>query len=102
MAVVAAVLLSRDGGAPTVEAESLVKIDAESNEIVDVIPVGEFPREVAVVGDYAFVVSEGDGTLTRVDSRTGAVRNSGQYDASDGLAGEGDESLWVASVGAVK
>jgi YVTN family beta-propeller protein len=99
VAVAAAVLVSRAGGAPTVKPESLVKIDADTNEIVDVIPVGRSPREVEVVGDYAFAASESDGTLTRVDSRTGAATNSGQYDASDGLAGEGDESLWVASVG---
>jgi YVTN family beta-propeller protein len=79
--------------------ESLVKIDADSNKIVDVTPVGRSPREVEVVGDYAFVASEADGWLTRVDSRTGAVKNSGQYDARDGLAGEGDELLWVGSVG---
>jgi YVTN family beta-propeller protein len=99
VAVAAAVLLSRASGAPTVEPESLVRIDADSNEIVGVTPVGRSPREVEVVGDYAFAASESDGTITRVDSRTGAVLNSGQYDASDGLAGEGDESLWVASVG---
>jgi len=98
-AVVAAALLSRAGGGPSVTAESLVKIDVETNEIVDVIPVGRSPREVEVVGDYVFVASEADGTLTRVDRRTGAVTNSGQFDASDGLAGEGDERLWVASVG---
>ena len=99
VAVAAAALLSRAGGAPTVAPESLVKIDADTNEIVDVIPVGRSPREVEVVGDYAFVASEADGTLTRVDSRTGAVTNSGQYDASDSLAGEGEEWLWVTSVG---
>jgi YVTN family beta-propeller protein len=99
VAVVAAALLSRAGGAPSVTAESLVKIDVANNEIVDVIPVDRSPREVEVVGDYVFVVSEADGTLTRVDRRTGAVTNSGQFDASDGLAGESDERLWVASVG---
>jgi len=98
VAVAVAALLSRASGAPAVKAESLVKIDADTNKIVDVTPVGRSPREVEVVGDYAFVASETDGTLTRVDSRTGAVTNSGQYDASDGLAGEGDEWLWVASV----
>ena len=97
--LVAAALLSRAGGAATVVAESLVKIDAKTNKIVDVTPVGRSPREVEVVGDYVFVASEADGTLTRVDRRTGAVTNSGQYDASDGLAGQGDKWLWVASVG---
>jgi YVTN family beta-propeller protein len=99
VAVAVAAVLSRGGGAPTVAPESLVKIDAATNEIVDVTPVGRSPREVELVGNYAFVASESDGTITRVDSRTGAVTNSGQYDASDGLAGEGEEWLWVTSVG---
>jgi YVTN family beta-propeller protein len=99
MAVVLAALLSRGGGGPTVTPESLVKIDVATNEIADVIRVGRSPREVEVVGDYVFAASEADGTLTRVDLHTGAVTNSGQFDASDGLAAEGDQRLWVASVG---
>ena len=99
VAVAIVALLSRAGGAPTVKPESLVKIDADTNKIVDVAPVGRSPREVEVVGDYAFAASESDGTLTRVDNRTGAVTNSGQYDARDGLAGEGEEWLWVTSAG---
>ena len=46
-----------------------------------------------------FAASEGDGTLTRVDTRTGAVVSSGKYDASGGLAAEGAKRVWVASVG---
>jgi YVTN family beta-propeller protein len=99
VAAVAAALFSRNGAAPSVTPESLVKIDLDTNEIVDVIPVGRNPREVEIIGNYVFVASESDGTLTRVDRRTGAVLNSGQYDAGDGLAGEGDDRLWVASVG---
>jgi hypothetical protein len=95
----AAALFSRNGAVPSVTPESLVKIDLDTNEIVDVIPVGRNPREIEIIGNYVFVASESDGTLTRVDRRTGAVLNSGQYDAGDGLAGEGDDRLWVASVG---
>jgi hypothetical protein len=99
VAAVAAARFSRNGAAPSVTPESLVKIDLDTNEIVDVIPVGRNPREVEIIGNYVFVASESDGTLTRVDRRTGAVLNSGQYDAGDGLAGEGDDRLSVASVG---
>src|SRR5262245_59289518 len=42
VAVVA--VLSRASGAPAVKAESLVKIDADTNKIVDVTPVGRSPR----------------------------------------------------------
>jgi class 3 adenylate cyclase len=96
--VAAAALLLRGGDAtPTVVANSLVKIDARTGEIVDVFPVGRSPWNVEIVGQYVFVASDDDGTLTRVDRRTGAIVTSGQYAASSGLAGEGDKRLWVAS-----
>jgi YVTN family beta-propeller protein len=79
--------------------DSLVKIDLESGKVVDVVPVGRIPGEVEIVGRYVFAASEGDGTLTRVDTRTGAVVNSGKFDATGGLAAEGAKRVWVASVG---
>jgi YVTN family beta-propeller protein len=93
---VAALFLS-GGGAPLVTDESLVEIDGATDKIVEVFPVGRDPREVERVGNYVFVASESDGSLTRVDRRTGAVITSGQYDATDGLAGEGEGRLWVSS-----
>jgi DNA-binding beta-propeller fold protein YncE len=96
--VAAALLLGGGDATPTVVGDSLVKIDLESNKIVDVVPVGRIPHEIEMVGPYVFAASEGDGTLTRIDTRTGAVVNSGKFDASDGLAAWG-ERVWVASVG---
>ena len=96
-AALGAVLLSRDDAGPTVVPNSLVKIDAETNEIVDVIPVGVRPGQVEIVGDYAFVAGQDDGTLSRVDRRSGAVTISGRQDASGSIAGEGDQYVWVAS-----
>ena len=98
-AVAAAFLLGGGNATPSVVPDSLVKIDPESDEIVDVVPVGRIPAEIEIVGRYVFAASEGDGTLTRVDTRTGAVVNSGKFDASDGLAAEGARRVWVASVG---
>jgi YVTN family beta-propeller protein len=76
-----------------------VKIDLESGKVVDVVPVGRDPAAIEIVGRYVFAASEGDGTLTRVDTRTGAVVNSGKYDATGGLAAEGAKRVWVASIG---
>ena len=98
-AIATAFLLGGGDATPTVVPDSLVKIDLESDKIVDVVPVGRIPREIEIVGRYVFAVSEGDGTLTRVDTRTGAVVSSGKYDASGGLAAEGAKRVWVASVG---
>ncbi len=95
--VVASVLIRGGAATPTATPNSLVKIDARTNKVVDVVPVGRDPRVVAIVGSYVFVASEGDGTLTRVDRRTGAVVNSGQYGATGGLVGEGGKQVWVSS-----
>ena len=98
-AVAAASFLGRGDATPTVVPDSLVKIDLESAKIVDVFPMGRIPgTEIELVGRYVFAASEGDGTLTRVDTRTGDVLTSGKYDASGGLAAEGAKRVWVASV----
>src|SRR5262245_21109325 len=89
----------RTDAAPTVVPGSLVKIDLESGKVVDVVPVGRDPAAIEMVGRYVFAASEDDGTLTRVDTRTGAVVNSGKYDATGDLAAEGVKRVWVASIG---
>jgi YVTN family beta-propeller protein len=97
VAVTTAWTSARTDAAPTVEPGSLVKIDLESGKVVDLVPVGSDPTETEIVGRYVFVSSEDDGTLTRVDTRTGAVVSSGKYDATGGLAAEGAKRVWVAS-----
>lgn len=99
LAVTTAWTSARTDATPTVVPDSLVKINLESGKVVDVVPVGRIPGDIAIVGRYVFAASEGDGTLTRVDTRTGAVVRSGKYDASGGLAAEGAKRVWVASVG---
>src|SRR5262249_59587299 len=100
VAMVTTVILLGGGDAtPTVLPDSLVKIDLESDKVVDVVPVGRIPLETEIVGRYVFAASEGDGTLTRVDTRTGAVVTSGKFDATGGLAAEGATRGGVASIG---
>ena len=91
-----ALALLRGDSAPVVVPDSLVKIDVRNNEIVDVIPVGRDPGQVAVVGEYVFVTSETDGTLHQIDTRTGELVTSGALEASGPLAAAGD-FLWVTS-----
>ena len=90
-------VLSGADGAPSVTPESLVEIDVATNKIADVIPVGRNPGEVEIVGNYVFVASVEDATLTRVDTRTGNITNSGRYSADGSIARHGDHRLWVAS-----
>jgi YVTN family beta-propeller protein len=98
VAVTTAWTSARTDATPTVVPDSLVKVDLRSDKIVDVVPVGRIPGEIEIVGRYVFAASEGDGTLTRVDTGTGAVVRSGKFDASGGLAAEGAKRVWVASV----
>jgi YVTN family beta-propeller protein len=95
-----AALLARgsDSEPPIVVPNTIVKIDAATNEIVDVFAVGRDPGKVAVAGPYVFVTSERDKTLSRIDSRTGEVASNGEAGADAGLAAAGDRYLWVASV----
>ena len=98
--LLAVALLVRDGATPGVAPDSLVKIDPTTNKIVDAFPVGQNPGPPAVVGGYVFVASEAEGTLYRVDVRSGKAIASGRFDASGlGIAGEGNSRLWVASAG---
>jgi YVTN family beta-propeller protein len=97
--VATAILLGGGDATPTVLPDSLVKVELESGKIVDVVPVGRIPNKIEIVGRYVFAASEGDGTLTRVDTRTGAVVTSGKFDASGDLAAEGAKRVWVASLG---
>jgi YVTN family beta-propeller protein len=99
VAVTTAWTSARTDAAPTVVPGSLVKIDLESGKIVDVVPLGRDPAAIEIVGRYVFAASEDDGTLTRVDTRTGAVVNSRKYDATGDLAAEGAKRVWVASIG---
>ena len=96
--VVAAAIATRNDPAPVVVPNSLVKIDAETNKIVDVIPVGRDPGQVRVVGVDAFVSSETDQTLTRVAADTGEVTTSGASGADRSLAAAGERFLWVTSL----
>jgi len=99
VAVTTAWTSTRTDAAPAVVPGSLVKIDLESGKVVDVVPVGSDPAAIEIVGRYVFAASEDDGTLTRIDTRTGAVVTSGKYDATGDLAAEGAKRVWVASIG---
>jgi DNA-binding SARP family transcriptional activator/streptogramin lyase len=87
---------TRDSSAEIV-GDSLVKIDAGTNEVVDVVPVGSRPGPVVIVGPYVLVSSAKSNTISRVDRRTGEVVTEGGFSAPRGMAREDDHHVWVAS-----
>lgn len=92
------VLVTRGGHkAPAVVANSLVKIDPRTDRVVDVIPVGHQPTSVKVVGDSVWVVNTGDATVSRFDTRSGAVDTLGTVRNPVGMAADDDRAVWIST-----
>jgi DNA-binding beta-propeller fold protein YncE len=73
-----ALAFGRDQSEPVViEPNSILRIDPETNEVVQSIPVGRHPGTLLAVGDALWVANDRDRTLSRVDPRTGKVATIG-------------------------
>ena len=99
LAVIAAVavVLTRGDKAVAVVPNSIAKIDPETQEIVDVFPVGGDPFKPAVVGEYVFVSNERDETFSRIDIRSGEVDTFGGLTSPAGISSGADGTLWLGS-----
>jgi DNA-binding SARP family transcriptional activator/DNA-binding beta-propeller fold protein YncE len=78
--LVAIVVVARTSDEQTrivVRPHTIVRIDTETNEIVDSIPVGREPAAIVASPDAVWVANERDATLARVDLRTREVRMIG-------------------------
>jgi YVTN family beta-propeller protein len=95
----AVVLLTRTHQPFAVVPDSLVKIDARTNQVVDVVRVGRNPGKVVAGYGAVWVVNDKDETLTRVGLRSGhAVLVGGlRLAAPAGLAVAGGRGLFVGS-----
>jgi streptogramin lyase/predicted Ser/Thr protein kinase len=98
-AAVAAVLALTLGGEGSVVVvpNSLVRIDPGTNEIVEVVPVGNWPAEIAVAGQYVFVVNVEDATVSRLDTTSGQLQTFGAATNPVGLAAEDENRIWIGS-----
>ncbi len=101
VAATAAVLLTgtRTDQPPTVVPNSLVKIDARTNKVVDVVRVGRNPGKVVAGYGAVWVVNTKDQTLTRVNIRSGGADLVGGLELKQpaGLTAEGGRGLLVGS-----
>ena len=98
-AAIAAVLLTQSEQPPAVAPNSLVKIDAGTNQVAAVIRVGRFPTKVASGYGFVWVVNQEDETLTRVGIRSGRTELVGGLRVKEpiGLTTAGGRGLWVGS-----
>jgi len=108
---VAAVLAleSGAGSSPTVVPNSIVRIDADTMRVKQVVPVGDSPDLVVAAGGFVWVEhhvlretlsyslrNAGDRTLTRVDPATGEAVVVGGGLAPCGLTADPSGDVWVA------
>jgi YVTN family beta-propeller protein len=95
----AALLLTRTDQPPEVVPNSLVKIDARTNKVVDVIRVGRFPEKVVAGYGSIWTVDGKDETLTRVGTRSGRSDLVGGLRLAKpaGLVAAGGRGLFVGS-----
>ena len=91
------VTLGGDEAPVAVVPNSLVRIDPETNEIVEVVPVGNWPAEVAAAGQYLFAVNVEDATLSRLDTTSGQVQIFGAATNPVSLVTDDEGRIWIGS-----
>jgi YVTN family beta-propeller protein len=96
LAVAAWAMVGRGaGGSPPVPVpDSAIRVDAGSDEIVDVVPAGSDPTGIAIDGGSAWVISLGDTTLTGIPVAGGPPSTRGLPGKPTGIAA-GSGSVWV-------
>jgi YVTN family beta-propeller protein len=94
-AAVAAILANGDVS-DLAEGNSLAVIDPASNSLVDTVPTGIDPADVAADGDHVWVANYGDDTVTQVDPRTRTVLGTTPAETSIGGIAAGAGGLWIA------
>ena len=79
--------------------DRVTRVNAATDDIVEQIPVGTAPSDVAAGAGAVWVTNQGSGTVSRIDPLTGRVRNFPVGASPTGVA-VGDGSVWIALSGA--
>jgi DNA-binding SARP family transcriptional activator/DNA-binding beta-propeller fold protein YncE len=86
---------SPKAASPAMVANSVMRIDPQTNEVVRVTRVGREPDSVAVGAGAVWVVNRKDRTVSKIDG-SGAVATIGGVPFADHLAVDG-ENVWISS-----
>ena len=98
-AATAFVLLRDDEKVPPITPKSLVRIDPQTNEVVDVIDVPAVAEQVVATPRYVWFLSgvEQNRTLFRMEIATEQITPFGGFDAPCALATDQSGRVWIAS-----
>ncbi|HZQ64868.1 MAG TPA: ABC transporter substrate-binding protein [Gaiellaceae bacterium] len=93
-ALLAFFLTSRGGGTrPEPGADSLVRIDPRTNKVVGTMAVGRLAGSVAADSRYVWVTSTGDGTVWRIDAKSGSVLKLAAHGTPTAVALDGAKAI---------
>ena len=93
-------LLNQRGGADVVvpAANSVVRIDADTNVFDEAVPVGEDPTGVAIGEDGdVWVINEGDSTVNRIDPETREVTPAKSTLGIPTGVAAGESAVWITN-----
>ena len=98
-AIVLALALSGSSARPTLAVPdfSAAAIDPTTGRIVNVVPLHQSPDAALAVGNTLWVANLTNRTLTRLDDRTGAVRDTIGLPCHPRALAYGGRRLWIAS-----
>jgi YVTN family beta-propeller protein len=97
VAATIAYAVTRDGSEDmTIVANSLVRIDPQSDRVTAVVPVGRRPAAVVQIGRDLWVANSLDDTLTHIDTHSLATRTIGGFTFPTSLVQE-RQRLWVGN-----
>jgi ABC-type branched-subunit amino acid transport system substrate-binding protein/streptogramin lyase len=96
-AALLAFFLTSSGGGTKAEpgADALVRIDPKTNTVTNSMPVGRLASGVAADSRYVWVTNAGDGTVWRIDSKTGGVLSLSTHGTPTGIAVGGGRAVIV-------
>jgi streptogramin lyase len=97
-AIAGVVLATRSGGGVlTATPNSVAVIDAASNRLERVVPVGRTPTSIAFGVGAVWVLNSDEQTVTRLDPRSGAVERTDPVPTGASELAVGAGALWVAT-----
>ncbi len=99
VAAVLAVTLDSKGGL-VASANSIALVDSASRELVEAIPVGNAPTEVAVSDEWIWVLNSNDGagTISKIDAKTRTRASTFSIPGTPRNLLSAFGSLWVGTV----
>jgi YVTN family beta-propeller protein len=72
------------------------RLDSDSGEITSTVATGNQPGDLALIGDFVWVINEADDTVSRIDTKLGEVTGKVNVDPAPFDLAVDKDAVWVA------